>query len=66
MQEAEGCRRLAWQLPVIGTYGFKHAEGTNDVGLNEILRTMNRAIHMGFGREVDHRTRLMLFQQFSD
>ena len=47
----------------IGAHGFEQVEGPHDVGLDEILGTVNRAVDVRFRGEVDDCPRPVLFQQ---
>ncbi len=42
---------------------FDQVEGNHDIGLDEVAQAVNGAVHMAFGREVDHRTRAVLGRQ---
>ncbi len=60
MQEAKG--RLAGfvQAAPVGAHGFQQAEGADDIGLDEVFRAVNGAIHVAFRSEIDHGARLVL------
>ncbi len=67
------CRSLPlWAISHFGQgrpitpHRFEQAEGADDVGLNELARAMDGAVHMAFCGEVDHRARLVLGQQAAD
>ncbi|MNV64884.1 hypothetical protein D3C71_1575460 [compost metagenome] len=63
MQEAKRLLRIGCQALPVSAHGFQQAERTNDVGLNEVFRTVNGAINVRLGGEVQDCARLMLFQQ---
>ena len=63
MQKAESSLLIFWQVVPVTAYGFEQVKGADDVGLNEFTRTMNGAIHMALGGEVDDSTGLGIGQQ---
>ena len=63
MQQAESRLLGNPQSPEIRTHRLQQMEGADDIGLDEILRAMDRTIHMALCRKVHHRTRPMLGQQ---
>jgi hypothetical protein len=63
VQKAEALFGLASQRPPIGARRFEKMEAADDVGLDKVLGTMNRAIDVRFGGKVDDRPRLVLRQQ---
>jgi hypothetical protein len=63
VQKAEALFGLASQRPPIGARRFKEMEAADDVGLDEVLGTMDRAIDVRLGSKVDDRPRLVLRQQ---
>jgi hypothetical protein len=66
MQETEFVFGRFFELTVVGTYGLKQAEGTDDIGLDEVFRAVNAAVDMRFSGEVDDSARLVLGQQSGD
>jgi len=52
-------------LPIV-TNRFKQSQGANHIGLDECARTVDRAIHMAFGGEIQHCIGLVLLQQARD
>lgn len=46
--------------------GFEQAEGSNEIRLDELLRIVDRAVHVRLGGKVHHRINRMLPQQRSD
>ncbi len=63
VQEAEGGFLGFWQDRPVGADGFEHAEGADDIGLDKVFGTVDRAIHVAFGREVKHGAGLVFGQQ---
>ena len=53
MQEAECGFVLGCELLPVGASGFEELEGTDDVGLDELSGTVDGAVDVGFGCEVD-------------
>ena len=66
MQKPEGRFFSRGQVAPKAPHRFEQVEGAHDVGLDELARAVDGAVHMAFGREVDHRTRPMLGQQAVD
>ena len=66
MEETEGVFGLVSELTVVGTHRFKQAEGADDVGLDEVFGSVNAAVDLGFGREIDDSARLMFSEQLGD
>ena len=61
--EAE-CLTSAWRNEVkIATRFLQKHKGAIDIGLDEIAGGIDRAVNMGFGREVQNRIRVDLFEQ---
>ena len=47
----------------ISAHRLQQAKAAHDVGLDEVFRPMDGAVHMAFGRKVEHRARTVLRQQ---
>ncbi|MOA30968.1 hypothetical protein D3C78_1520960 [compost metagenome] len=63
MQEAEGgLLRRAESAPVT-PHRLEQMERPDDIGLDEVLRSVDRAVDVRFRREVDHGPRPVLSQQ---
>lgn len=54
------------QARPVGAHGFKQVERAHNVGLDEIAGTVDRAIDMRLGCEIQHGTRLMGGKQLVD
>ena len=63
MQESEAFFILLAKAPPIGARGLKEMECTNNVSLDKLTWTVDRAIHMGFGRKIDDGSRAMIFEK---
>lgn len=63
VEEAECRLRFRLQRAPVGAHFFQQAEGADDVGLDEVLGAVDRAVHMGFRGEVEDRPRLVLGEQ---
>ncbi|MNO56927.1 hypothetical protein D3C76_474500 [compost metagenome] len=50
--EAESGAFVLRQFLPVGAAGFQQAVGTNDVGLDEVRRAVDRAVYVGFGGQV--------------
>ncbi len=66
MQEAEGRLFGFRQAAPISAHGFEQPKGANDVGLDEVFGALDGAVHMAFGREVQHCAGPVLGQQGID
>ena len=66
MQEAKTCPLGLAQRAPVAAERLEQAEGRHNVGRDEFRRTVNRAIDMGFGREVQYRSRAISCQQSLD
>lgn len=65
MQEAEGITaRVRQRFPIVA-HCLEQGQSADHVGLDEGARAFDRTIDMAFGREVQHRVRLMFLQQAS-
>ncbi len=63
VQEPESGALITGQgLPVLAD-GFEQAEGADHVGLDEVFRAVDGAVHMRFGREIQDGPRPVLGQQ---
>ena len=63
MQETELRFLIVRQSAPIGAHRFEQPEGADDVGLDEILRAQDGAVHVALGGKIDHRPRAVLRQQ---
>ena len=54
MVEAEASRTFGRKLSEMLERRLQHHEGANDVRLDKLAGTVDRAIHMALGGEVDH------------
>ena len=50
----------------VGPHCFKQAEGTDDVGLDEVFRAVDAAVDVRFGGKIDNGAGLVLGEQFGD
>jgi hypothetical protein len=66
VQETEGALLVALQPAPVGTHRFEQAEGTDDVGLDEIFRSVNAAVDVRFSGEIDDSARPVFGQQARD
>ncbi len=66
MQETEFRFRCAFQRVPVSAHGFEQAEGADDIGLDEIFRAVDRAVHMGLRCKIYDGPRLVFSQQFGD
>jgi hypothetical protein len=66
MQKAKACFGIACQAIPVSAHGFEQVEGADDIGLDEVLGAVDRAVHMAFGGKVDDGARLVPGQQVSD
>src|SRR5690606_13818288 len=64
--EAEGFTTAFRQALPVGAGGFQQLVGTDDVGLDELGRTVDGAIDMGFGGQVHDGVWLELQQRFAN
>src|ERR1700733_13760481 len=64
VKKAEGCAIRFRKLRPIGSGFLKQAKGAVDVGADEIIGTMNGAVYVAFGGEMNDRARLFAPQQF--
>jgi len=55
VQETESLFLVFRQLTVVGADGFEQAEAADDIGLDEVLGTMNATVDMRFGGKMQHR-----------
>ena len=65
VQETEFIFGRIFELTVEGTHRLQQTEGSDDIGLNEVFRAVNAAVHMRFGGKIDHRARLVLGPQLA-
>ncbi|OIQ82918.1 hypothetical protein GALL_352980 [mine drainage metagenome] len=63
VQEAEVGFRFAFQCIPVGAHGLQQVESADDVGLNEVARTMDGAVDMRLGGEVDDGARSVFGKQ---
>ena len=63
VQKAKATFGLALQAIPVGARGFQQAQGSHHIGLDEVFRAMDRAIHMAFGRKVHDGAGLVFGQQ---
>lgn len=54
MVETEALLPLRRQCRPIAPASFQHAVSADDIGLNKVRRAVDRAVHMGFRRQVHH------------
>ena len=66
VQEAEGFLGLALQAVVVGAGAFQQVKGADDIGLDEVFRAVDGAVHMAFSGKVEDGARLVLGQQTAD
>ena len=60
------CGDLVITLGAVLAAGVHHHLGAQDVGLQEDLRGLDGAVHVGLGSEVHHRVRLLLLEDLID
>ena len=53
VEEAELFLGRFFELTVVRAHGFEQVEGADDVGLDEVFRTMDTAVDVRFGGEID-------------
>jgi hypothetical protein len=63
METERHLTRRVQPVPVT-TRRFEHRVGADDVGFDEGLRAIDRAVHVGLGGQVHHRIRLQPCEQF--
>jgi hypothetical protein len=63
MQEAEGGLVCRGQAAPVSPHRLEQAESAHDVGLYEIFRAVDGAVHVAFGGKVQHRAGAVFGQQ---
>jgi len=66
VEKPESLLHIGFQTRPVRSRFLQQGEGSIDVRLNEICRSMNRAIDVALGREMNDGNRLISFEQFSD
>ena len=66
MKEAKSFLCYFIKAVPVGAGCLKEVEGADDVGLDELGRSMDRAIHMGLGGKIDDGTGSVLGEQFGN
>ncbi|MCY1231189.1 hypothetical protein D9M72_436280 [compost metagenome] len=59
VKETEVGLGLPFEAAPVSASRFQQREGANDIRLDELARTVDRPIHMAFGRKVNNSTRLV-------
>jgi hypothetical protein len=60
MEKTEFIFGRFFELTVESAHRLEHAEGPDDIGLDKVFRTMNAAVDVRFGGEIDDGPRLVL------
>jgi len=63
--EREGLAFLPPAVIPVAAHGLQQIEGTDNIRVDEIARTVDGAVDMTYGREIDDRTRLVNQQQMA-
>ena len=61
--EAKSCALLRVQALAMAPRLFEKDKGAVDIGVNEVVCRIDRAVDVGFGGEVDHRVGTHLVKQ---
>src|SRR5206468_12288056 len=57
MQKTKTLFCIAFKLAPVGPHFLQQAEGTDDIGLDEVFWPVNRAVYMRLCRKIKHGTR---------
>ena len=63
MHEAETGACAGFQAAMVMPRGLKQLEGADDIGVQKVAGSVNRAIDVGFRREIDYRAGLPALEQ---
>ena len=66
MQKAKACFLSRRQCRPVTAHRFEQTEGADDIGFNELARSVNGTVDMTLSGKVDHRTGLVGLQQLRD
>ena len=66
MQEAEGSLGIGIERAPVGARGLQQREGADDIGLDELGRAVDGAVHMALGGEMHDRARTVGSEQAVD
>src|SRR3990167_4092132 len=66
MQKPERSLGIGLQATKVGPHALQQVEGAHDIGLNEVLWSVDGAVHMALGGKVEDGSGLVLGQQRSE